>query len=185
MSAPAWSRRSWLSRSSAGLGSALALGSLPLTQAWSAEAAASPAGGANRFPRMVHEAFVAQVREVMRRRSERLRKLSTRAEAEKYVTEVQAKIQSSFGPWPEKTPLNARVTGVVDSVEDGVTGILCDFQDEQAFFRALILLLGNPDLRAQMGRSGRAYVEANFEEAVVSKSVVDYFLHTNSQGCMG
>ena len=78
-----------------------------------------------------------------------------------------------------------RVTGVVDSVEDGVTGILCDFQDEQAFFRALILLLGNPDLRAQMGRSGRAYVEANFEEAVVSKSVVDYFLHTNSQGCMG
>ena len=114
MSAPAWSRRSWLSRSSAGLGSALALGSLPLTQAWSAEAAASPAGGANRFPRMVHEAFVAQVREVMRRRSERLRKLSTRAEAEKYVTEVQAKIQSSFGPWPEKTPLNARVTGVVE-----------------------------------------------------------------------
>ena len=31
-----------------------------------------------------------------------------------YVRAVRAKIQQCFGPWPEKTPLNPRVTGTVD-----------------------------------------------------------------------
>ena len=38
----------------------------------------------------------------------------TRADAEAYVLEVQKKIRVSFGPQPERTPLNARVTGVVE-----------------------------------------------------------------------
>jgi dienelactone hydrolase len=63
---------------------------------------------------MVHEAFVAEVREIMRERQTRLAALKTRADAEAYVTTVRAKIEKCFGPWPERTPLNAQVTGTVD-----------------------------------------------------------------------
>ena len=51
----------------------------------------------------------------MERRGEAARAaLKTKADAEKYVQTVRAKIHESFGPFPERTPLNARVTGVVE-----------------------------------------------------------------------
>ncbi len=71
----------------------------------------------NRFPRMVQEYFVHRVRHLSHRRLERLAALQTRADAEAYVRSVRAKIRISFGPSPEKTPLNARVTGVVERDE--------------------------------------------------------------------
>ena len=40
--------------------------------------------------------------------------LKTKADAEAYVRSVQEKIRESFGPFPEKTPLEPRVTGVVE-----------------------------------------------------------------------
>jgi len=68
----------------------------------------------NRFPRMVQEFFVDQVRQVEAQADRRRAALQTRADAEAYVRSVRAKIQQSFGEWPEKTPLRSRVTGVVD-----------------------------------------------------------------------
>ncbi len=68
----------------------------------------------NRFPRMVQEYFVDQVRQVDRRVDQRYAALTSRQEAQSYVREVQEKIQRSFGPWPEKTPLSPRITGVVE-----------------------------------------------------------------------
>jgi hypothetical protein len=86
-----------------------------------AEVAEAKAGGMvaglaplNRFPRMVQEYFVAQVRAVEQLGEARRAGLHTKEDAENYVREVRAKIQQCFGPWPEKTPLNARVTGVVE-----------------------------------------------------------------------
>jgi cephalosporin-C deacetylase-like acetyl esterase len=82
-----------------------------------AEAKAAAAAGLaplNRFPRMVQEYFVAQVREVQRLSDLRRAALRSKSDAEAYVREVRVKIQQCFGPWPEKTPLNARVTGVVE-----------------------------------------------------------------------
>jgi dienelactone hydrolase len=43
-----------------------------------------------------------------------LEALKTRADAEAYVQTVRGKIRESFGPFPEKTPLNPRVTKVVE-----------------------------------------------------------------------
>src|SRR5262249_55043837 len=40
--------------------------------------------------------------------------LQTRTDAEAYVQAVRKKIQLCFGPFPEKTPLNPRVTGKVE-----------------------------------------------------------------------
>jgi dienelactone hydrolase len=68
----------------------------------------------NRFPRMVQEYFVESVHRVEKRANQRREALKTRADAEEYVREVREKIQQSFGPWPEKTPLKPRITGVVE-----------------------------------------------------------------------
>jgi dienelactone hydrolase len=67
----------------------------------------------NRFPRMVQEYFVDQVGQAERNANGRRAKLDTREDAEAYVKDVRAKIQRSFGPWPEKTTLHAKITGVV------------------------------------------------------------------------
>jgi dienelactone hydrolase len=74
----------------------------------------APLAPLNRFPRMVQEFFVARENEVHRQRLKRLAELSTKADAEAYVQAVRLKIRDSFGPHPEKTPLNPRVTKTVE-----------------------------------------------------------------------
>ena len=79
----------------------------------------TPAGTApftplNRFPRMVQEFFVARENAIHQQRLKTLAGLSSRADAEAYVQDVRAKIREAFGPYPEKTALNARVTKVVE-----------------------------------------------------------------------
>jgi dienelactone hydrolase len=68
----------------------------------------------NRWPRMVHEWFVKQVREAERKGNARRDALKTKADAEKYVADVRKRIKQSFGPFPEKTPLKPRVTKVIE-----------------------------------------------------------------------
>lgn len=68
----------------------------------------------NRFPRMVQEFFVDRVREIERKSLAAKAALKTKTDAEAYVKSVQAKIRQCFGPEPERTPLNAKVTGVVE-----------------------------------------------------------------------
>lgn len=59
---------------------------------------------------MVHEYFVKRVRQVEQEAGKRRSELRTKNDAEAYVREVREKVQKCFGPWPEKTPLNSRVT---------------------------------------------------------------------------
>jgi len=68
----------------------------------------------NRFPRMVHEFFVRQVRESGERHIHKLNQIQTKAEAKEYVHDAQTRIRQAFGPEPERTPLNPRVTGTVE-----------------------------------------------------------------------
>ena len=68
----------------------------------------------NRFPRMVQEFFVDRVREIERKSLAAKAALKTKADAEAYVKDVQVRIRRCFGPEPERTPLNAKVTGVVE-----------------------------------------------------------------------
>jgi cephalosporin-C deacetylase-like acetyl esterase len=75
---------------------------------------APPLAPLNRFPRMVQEFFVARENAVHQQRLERLAALRTRADAEAYVRSVRERIREAFGPLPEKTPLDARVTKVVE-----------------------------------------------------------------------
>ncbi len=89
-------------------------GRLWTPELWGAEPARQAMQPLNRFPRMVQEYFVERVRSAEREADKVRNALKTKADAEKYVETVRAKIRASFGPFPEKTPLNARVTGVVE-----------------------------------------------------------------------
>lgn len=75
---------------------------------------APPLAPLNRFPRMVQEWFVTQVRAAERVGNEARAALKTRADAERYVADVRKKIAACFGPFPAKTPLNPKVTGKVE-----------------------------------------------------------------------
>ncbi len=68
----------------------------------------------NRFPRMMQRYFLDRVRQIEQKAMEERAALKTKADAEAYVQRVREKIRLSFGPFPEKTPLNARITGVVE-----------------------------------------------------------------------
>ena len=108
------SRRCALGLLSTGVAAAVAGATSPVKSAAKpATAAAQETQPLNRFPRMVHEYFVRLVREADTRNIERLDSLKTKQDAEAYVNSVRERIHESFGTMPERTPLNARVTGVV------------------------------------------------------------------------
>lgn len=68
----------------------------------------------NRFPRMVHEYFVRHVRRLEQKAVRRIEQLQNKEDVEKYLSEIRQKIDQCFGPWPEKSPLNPRTTGIVE-----------------------------------------------------------------------
>lgn len=68
----------------------------------------------NRFPRMMQEYLGAKVAEAERTSIARLGALKTREDAEAHVKQTRARIADCFGPFPERTPLNPRVTRVVE-----------------------------------------------------------------------
>lgn len=68
----------------------------------------------NRFPRMVQEYFVRRLRQFDAKRIAALDALKSKSDATAYVGSVQARIRDCFGAFPEKTPLNPRVTGTLE-----------------------------------------------------------------------
>ncbi len=68
----------------------------------------------NRFPRIMQEFLVENVRRANAASVLAKEQLKDKADAERYVLEVKEKIANCFGPQPEKTALNPRITGVVE-----------------------------------------------------------------------
>jgi dienelactone hydrolase len=93
----------------------------------------------DRFPRMVQEFFVARENDIYRERLKRLSALATKADAESYVQAVRRKIRDAFGPFPPKTPLNARVTRVVDRDAYKIENVL--FESRPGFLVAANLYI--------------------------------------------
>src|SRR5262245_25766808 len=86
----------------------------------------------NRFPRMVQEHFVEGLRAAERAGYEARGKLRTKVDAEAYIADVRRKIKRSFEPFPEKTPLNPRVTGAVERDAYRVEKVI--FESRPQFF---------------------------------------------------
>lgn len=68
----------------------------------------------NRFPRMMQEHFSHRVAMSQKLAEQRQAKLQTKADAEAHVKLLRGLIHDSFGPFPERTPLKSRVTGIVE-----------------------------------------------------------------------
>jgi dienelactone hydrolase len=75
---------------------------------------AAPLAPLNRFPRMVHQNFLRRMDAFARSPAEKAAGLNSREDAEAYVRRVRHAARACFGPFPERTPLNAKVTGVVE-----------------------------------------------------------------------
>ncbi|MFM8271215.1 MAG: alpha/beta hydrolase family protein, partial [Gemmata sp.] len=86
----------------------------------------------NRLPRTVQEWYVEHVRAAGRRNAEALAGLKTKADAEAYVRVTRAKVAECFGKFPEKTPLNAKVTGKLE--RDAYTVEKVIFESRPQFF---------------------------------------------------
>jgi glycosyltransferase involved in cell wall biosynthesis len=67
------------------------------------------------------------------------------------------------------------VGGLVDAVEDGVTGILVPPRDPDALREALIALLADPGLRVSFGRSARRGIDERGSRLRFSASMSDVY----------
>jgi dienelactone hydrolase/pimeloyl-ACP methyl ester carboxylesterase len=86
----------------------------------------------NRFPRTVQDWYVEQVRAAEKRGEETRAKLKTKADVEDYIREVRQNIAQCFGSFPDKTPLNAKVTGTLK--RDAYTIEKIVFESRPGFF---------------------------------------------------
>jgi glycosyltransferase involved in cell wall biosynthesis len=75
-----------------------------------------------------------------------------------------------------KPVVAARATGVVDSVIDGVTGILVPIGDSRALAEALHLVLENKSLAAVLGAAGRDRVQREFRQERIWDAIVQEYL---------
>lgn len=66
-----------------------------------------------RFGRMMHTYLDGQIREKMQDRQSKLSQINTREAALSYIQDVSQKIRTAFGSFPERTPLNAQITGTL------------------------------------------------------------------------
>ncbi|MBS2031381.1 MAG: glycosyltransferase [Deltaproteobacteria bacterium] len=82
---------------------------------------------------------------------------------------VQKSIREGFGltvteaMWKSRPVVASAIGGIVDQIDDGVSGLLLrDPHDLMGFGKALLQLLGNPELAAQMGKRGHERVVERF-----------------------
>lgn len=66
---------------------------------------------------MIQAYYLEKFRNAAAERKARLAQVNSRADAEAYIRDVRKRLNSSFGTFPERTPLNPRVVGELDTPE--------------------------------------------------------------------
>lgn len=69
----------------------------------------------------------------------------------------------------------SRIYGIIDAVEDGVTGILHSAGSDREIEDSMLLLASNKDLRLKMGSAARARAISKFAEARVTEAFSDFY----------
>ncbi len=67
------------------------------------------------------------------------------------------------------------VGGLVDAVEDGVTGLLVPAGDVEALRAALERLLGDPELRRRLGEAARERARERWSWEVATRATLDAY----------
>lgn len=86
----------------------------------------------NRYPRMVQEYMVDRVSKIDQQNRERILNLKQEVEARAYIDAVQRKIKACFGEFPEKIPLNPRITKVLERDTYNIENVI--FESRPNFF---------------------------------------------------
>ncbi len=68
-----------------------------------------------------------------------------------------------------------RVGGVIDLIEDGISGLLFPSGDAASLADKIAQLMTNPKLREQLGQYGRKRIETCFSVDVIANKYVDYY----------
>jgi dienelactone hydrolase len=151
--------------------------------------AAKPIAPLNRYPRMVHDYYVAEVRAAEARGDARRAALKSKADAEAYVSEMRAKIGAAFGPWPERTPLNARVVKTLDRDAYTIENVI--FESRPKFYVTANLYVPKglkgkaPGVIGSCGHShnGKAYpVYQSFAQGLARQGYVSLIFDPIGQG---
>lgn len=100
-------------------------------------------------------------------------------ELPEYLNQASIFVFPSLYEGHPKTPIEAmscgtpvvatRVSGNVEIIKDGVTGLLCD-TDKDSIRHSILKLLGNEKLRRKMSKCARQYVEENYS---INKVIID------------
>jgi glycosyltransferase involved in cell wall biosynthesis len=68
-----------------------------------------------------------------------------------------------------------RVGGLVDAIEDGVTGVLVEPRDSRALRSAISALRADEDVRRRLGHAARAAAKERFSAAAAAKTAVSVY----------
>ena len=71
--------------------------------------------------------------------------------------------------------VTTQVTGLVDAIVDGETGILVPSKDTVALMEALKTMIESPELRHRMGQAARERARSHFDARVVNQAMVDEY----------
>ena len=75
----------------------------------------------------------------------------------------------------ELATIATSVTGCVDAVVDGVTGLLVDVDDSEELHKAMLKLVKEPELRRTLGKQGRKRVEALFDSRLLIDEHIKFY----------
>ncbi len=133
---------------------------------------------AGRRGSMIQDYYEFQFRRSAAERRARLDQVKTRADAEAYVQSVRKRLAESFGPFPERTPLNPRITGQLST-----PGLLIDqvifesrpgFQVTGLFYRPKEASGKIPGILALCGHSAAAKAAPFYQDLAQSLALRGY-----------
>lgn len=71
--------------------------------------------------------------------------------------------------------IGTKIYGVVDTIEDGKTGLLYHPRDVDGLTSKMIEMIKRPDLRKMMGTNARIRASEKFSKGIATKALVDYY----------
>ncbi|HSB92291.1 MAG TPA: glycosyltransferase family 4 protein [Flavitalea sp.] len=71
--------------------------------------------------------------------------------------------------------IGSRVGGIPEVINEGENGFIVDRKDEHALADRMLRLVNNQELAAQMGRAGRNFMEARFDNAQFARGYMNLY----------
>jgi cephalosporin-C deacetylase-like acetyl esterase len=143
----------------------------------------------NRFPQVMQEYLVSRVREVNAKNLERIMSLRTKKDALAYQDQLRRNMHRVFGRKPGRTPLNPRITGVVERDEYRIEKVIIDSRPGLPVTGNLYVPKGRtepgPAVLGVCGHSGEGKgcdTYQSFSQGLAKKGYVVFIFDPLSQG---